>query len=167
MAGVTLLCGKIACGKTTYAEQLKKEKNAVLLSCDELMLILFDGCLGSKHDDMVSRCYLYFYKLAEQLVALNMEVVMDFGYWTKGEREFAKNYFREKQIPAQLNYIKIPEEQRINQLMARNETLKDAKERVYIIDETLRIRLDAKFEEPTLEELEAWQKYFEIVLTEK
>ena len=56
MAEVILLCGKIAVGKTTYAAYLQRNRNAVVLSCDELMLSLFDSCLGDKHDDTVKRC---------------------------------------------------------------------------------------------------------------
>ena len=36
MAVVYLTCGKICSGKSTFARKLAKEKNAVILSCDEL-----------------------------------------------------------------------------------------------------------------------------------
>ena len=38
MAKVLLICGKICCGKSTYAKKLKEENNAVILSVDEIML---------------------------------------------------------------------------------------------------------------------------------
>ena len=74
MAEVILLCGKIAVGKTTYAAYLQKSRNAVVLSCDELMLSLFDSCLGDKHDATVKRCSLYLSGIARQVVAAGVVI---------------------------------------------------------------------------------------------
>ena len=46
MAKVILTCGKLGCGKTTYAKRLCAERGAVLLSADELMLALFGQDAG-------------------------------------------------------------------------------------------------------------------------
>ena len=37
MSKVILICGKICSGKSTYAEWLRVQNNAVLLSIDEIM----------------------------------------------------------------------------------------------------------------------------------
>ena len=37
MAKVYLICGKLCCGKTTYAQKLCKENKAILLSVDEII----------------------------------------------------------------------------------------------------------------------------------
>lgn len=42
MPKVIMLCGKICSGKSFYAEQLKNRINGIVLSCDDLMLTLFD-----------------------------------------------------------------------------------------------------------------------------
>ena len=39
MAAVHLICGKICAGKSTFARTLAREKNAVILSCDEIMTL--------------------------------------------------------------------------------------------------------------------------------
>ena len=49
MPKVILICGRICCGKTTYSKKLCAERNAVLLSVDEIMLSLFDQCCGDMH----------------------------------------------------------------------------------------------------------------------
>ncbi len=156
MAKVIILCGKIASGKTFYAEQLRKNTNAIILSVDDLMLQLSDECLGNRHDDVALRCERYFYQLAKQIVSYGMNVVIDFGYWTKKERDIAKDYFHRAGIPVELHYIKVPEDIRIKRLESRNEALLKRKSeesgRIYIINEELRIRLDAKFEEPLVDE---------------
>jgi predicted kinase len=158
MAKVFILCGKIASGKTYYANELKEQKKAILLSVDDLMLKLSDSCLGEHHDDMASRCEHFFYGLAEQVVKNGTDVIIDFGYWSKKEREEAKEYFTNRGVSSELHYIRTSEEIRLLQLERRNAKLTEGltKEsgRVYIIDEALRRRLDQKFEEPLETEVE-------------
>ena len=55
MAKVIMTCGKICCGKSTYAETVCREKQAVLLSVDELMLTLFGQDAGDAHDTLTAR----------------------------------------------------------------------------------------------------------------
>lgn len=158
MAKVIILCGRIASGKSYYANKLKEQRNAVILSVDDLMLRLSDSCLGQQHDDTARRCELYFYDLTEQMISNGIEVVIDYGYWSRKDREEAKEHFRKRGIKAELHYIQISEELRLRQLEIRNERLiaerKNDTGRVYIIDEPLRQRLDAKFEEPSQEEVD-------------
>ncbi len=160
MAKVIILCGKIASGKTFYANQLRDKNNGVILSVDDLMLMLSDSCLGEHHDDMALRCERYFYKLSEQILPKGLDVIIDFGYWSRTEREEAKEYFKRRGIPAELHYIRIPEEKRLKQLESRNARLLSELKtrrpgRVYIIEEALRQRLDQKFEEPSDQEVDA------------
>ena len=154
MSKVYILCGKIASGKTTYARELKEKQKAIILSCDDLLLTLFDGCLGDKHDDIVKRCSAFFNSQAEELIKIGIDVILDFGYWTKSERTAARDYFKTKNIETQLVYFKIPEEQRFDRLRKRNESLSNATKRVYIIEEELREHLDLKFQEPSPEEID-------------
>ena len=159
MAKVIILCGRIASGKSYYANKLKERSNAIVLSVDDLMLRLSDSCLGQQHDDTARRCELYFYALAEQMINSGIDVIIDYGYWSRADREEAKEYFRIKGIEAELHYIRIPEELRLKQLESRNERLSEESKkistgRVYIIDEVLLQRLDSKFEEPSQEEVD-------------
>jgi predicted kinase len=120
------------------------------------MLKLSDSCLGERHDDIAMRCQNYFYGLAEQILAAGHDVIIDYGYWLSTERINAKEYFRKRNISAELHYINKPWEIRMRQLAHRNETLiknqSDDTGRVYLIDEELCHRLDHKFEEPTTQE---------------
>ena len=153
MAKIYILCGKIASGKTTYAKELKKTMKAVILSHDDLMLKLYDGCLGSNHDEAVRRISDYFYNLAEELIALDTNVIFDFGYWTKSERLYAKEYFSDKGIDIEVHYLKTSDSQRFKWLDHRNRSLAEATSRVYIIENNLRETLDKKFEDPTEDEV--------------
>ena len=68
MAKVILICGRICCGKTTYAHQLRKKEKAVLLSCDEIMLFVLDEYLGEKHDEYAARTRAYLLQKSQGLV---------------------------------------------------------------------------------------------------
>lgn len=154
MAEVILLCGKIAVGKTTYAAALQRNRGAVVLSCDELMLSLFDSCLGNKHDAMVSRCSFYLSGIAKQVVSAGTDVVLDFGSWTRAERDAVRTFFAEYHIPVRLYYLTCEESVRLEWLRLRNIALQNAEGRVYIIGDDLRKRLDAKFELPSENEVD-------------
>lgn len=61
MSKVVLICGKICVGKSTYADKLRAEGNAVLLSVDEIMLAVFGQDAGEKHDKYVRNVQQYIF----------------------------------------------------------------------------------------------------------
>ena len=77
MAKIIAICGKICCGKTYYANQIKEKEKAVILSCDELTKDLFDNDLGEKHDEMALRIWNYFKKKSVELVNIGCTVILD------------------------------------------------------------------------------------------
>ena len=46
MAKVTLVCGRLCCGKSWYCRQLMEKSPALLLSVDEITDRIFDKDLG-------------------------------------------------------------------------------------------------------------------------
>ena len=150
MAELYILIGKIASGKTYYAKH--SLKNAVLLSCDDLMLEMFDHCLGEKHDEYQEKAYRFFFGLAEQLNSKNIDCVLDFGFWTKKSREFTRNYFDSKNIAVHPVYFNADDEIRKQRLKIRNKQLQGSERREYIINAGLLNKLDLKFETPSPEE---------------
>ncbi|MDO4563828.1 MAG: ATP-binding protein [Clostridia bacterium] len=145
---VYLLCGRIASGKSTYAASL----DAVTLSCDELMLSLFDSCLGSKHNDVYKKCEEYFYTLSLDILKRGADVCLDFGFSTKAEREHARSFYSAEAANVRLVYFDVPRRERILRLEERNRKLKNSTRREYIITEQMLDRFDSGFEEPTDEE---------------
>ena len=75
MAKVFLICGKICCGKTTYAQKLYNENNAVLLSVDEITLALFGQHCGDKHDEYVERTEKYLLNKSMEVINKDINVV--------------------------------------------------------------------------------------------
>ena len=65
---VTLICGKLCSGKTTYAHKLRREQHAVLLSCDEITLALTGLDAGEAFDGIAARTQAYLYGKAAEIV---------------------------------------------------------------------------------------------------
>ena len=154
MAKVYMLVGKIASGKTTWAMERKKKSPLVLLSCDDLMLNVFAGCLGDKHGETERRCLKFLFGQAAQLVEMGMDVVLDSGFWTKKSRAMARVYFSGKHIETTTYYFNIPDEVRVKRLQERNARRANSKKREVIIDAALLAKLDQKFEEPLSNEVD-------------
>lgn len=155
MAKVNIMCGKIASGKTTYAKKLSENHRAVILSVDDLMQKLYDRCPGEKqHTETVKRIMDYFYELAEDTVSNDIDVILDYGFWTRADRKSAREYFEGKGIKTALYYIQTPEKTRLSQFEYRNKILKESQ----IIEENMRKKLDAYFEEPDKDEIDVLVK---------
>ena len=98
MGKLILICGKICSGKTTYAKHLLKTYRAVLLSCDEILLALFGQNLGDKHDEMVNRTKQYLLHKSLEILSIGGNVLLDFGFWQKSERESTTLCFKQPGI---------------------------------------------------------------------
>ena len=93
MAKVIMTCGKICSGKSTYAQKLSKEYNAVILSVDEITLALFGQDVGDKHDDYVARAEKYLFEKSVEIVNVGINVILDWGFWTREERNQARDFY--------------------------------------------------------------------------
>lgn len=152
MSCVYVVIGKIASGKTTWACKFKEEKS-IVLSHDELMLYLSDNCEGRvAHVERANRISKYFAKVSKDLVDLGISPILDYGFWTKAERNLLKEELSKYGIPYKMIYIKCDEKKRLDRLEKRNQSLANSKQREYIIPPTLRERLDGFFEEPDEDE---------------
>ena len=145
---VTLMCGKIAAGKTTEAEKIAKN-GAVLLSCDELMLTVFTECLGSKHAETERRCLRYLFKTAKQLADKGIDSVIDAGFWTREERAEAEAFFITEGITYVWKKVETPDDIRRERIIKRYEQSQNGEfsERVFAPSPERAAQLDLKFEE--------------------
>jgi predicted kinase len=148
MAKAILLMGKIASGKSHYAENYTWHNRAMILSCDELFYTLFDGCLGEKHREMERRAYEFFCGQAVQLVRLGIDALLDFGFWTTDSRMKATAFFEGQGVPMEIWYFETEDGLRRQRLAERNKQRQAARRWEYIIDEDMLGRFDAIFEPP-------------------
>lgn len=155
MNQVYILVGKIASGKTTWANQKLKEEKCILLSHDDLMLVLADDCEGrAAHVDRAKRISKYYAKLSSSLISQGLSVILDYGFWTREERELIVSEISKYDIPYTMIYTTCSEENRIDRLEKRNRSLLDSDQREYILPQHVRERLDAFFEEPIGEDIQ-------------
>ncbi len=75
-----LICGKLCSGKSTYAEALRKERRAVVLSVDEITLALFGRDAGENHDNYAERAKKYLYEKSLDIIETDIDVILDWGF---------------------------------------------------------------------------------------
>ena len=100
MPKVILICGKICCGKSTYAEKIRTANKAVLLSVDEIMLAVFGQHAGDKHDEYCENLQKYLFEKSLEIIKIGRDVILDWGFWQKEKRDFAKEFYRRRGYPA-------------------------------------------------------------------
>ena len=154
MPKVILICGRICCGKTTYSKKLCSESNTVLLSVDEIMLSLFDKCCGDMHMEYERRIKNYLFDKSLELIAKGMDVVLDWGFWTKEEREAVKDFYISHGINCELHYLEVSDEIWKVRLDNRNSAVLKNEVSAYFVDHNLAYKFASMFEMPTEDEID-------------
>lgn len=143
------MCGVCGSGKTTYAKK-KEQEGYIRLSIDEEMWKLY----GRKGIDYPEEEYE---KLSEQveaalqkrllsLIQQGKDVVIDFSFWSKENRNFYKELIRKAGAETELVYMKASKELLQKRLYKRNQVL-NANSPFVITDEILEHHYHA-FQEP-------------------
>lgn len=156
MAKVIITCGKICSGKTTYAEKLRKELSAVILSVDEIMLAMFDSDAGKKHDEYVERIKNYLFNKSTELIETGINVILDWGLWTKSERIYTREFYKSRNIVCEIHFLNISHEEWAKRINMRNSLVISGKTSSYIVDEGLTEKVNALFEMPDINEIDVW-----------
>ena len=83
-----LMVGLPGSGKTTLAKQLAVEHKALRLTPDEWIPVLYGDGLGQAMLDSVrDPVEAMQWQVAAQALALGVNVILDFGFWGRGERD--------------------------------------------------------------------------------
>ena len=153
MAAVHLICGKICAGKSTFARTLAREKNAVILSCDEIMT-LFPQPEGDEAYAAVSAgVKAFLLRKAAETVACGANVILDWGFWRKADRAETSAYFAVKAISFQWYYLDIQDARWWENIALRNAAPGPSD---YFVDEGLLQKCVRCFEAPDAEEARDW-----------
>ena len=156
MARVFMMCGKLCSGKSTYAEMLRKEHRAIILSIDEITLALFGQDAGEKHDDYSRRAQKYLYGKSLDILEMDINVILDWGFSTKSERNFAREFYRSRNIPSEFYYFDIDDEEWNRRIEKRNRDVLAGKTNAYYVVNDLIAKLDSIFEMPDRNEIDVW-----------
>ena len=156
MAKVILVCGKICSGKSTYAERLRVENKAVLLSIDEIMLAMFGLYVGDKHDEYVEKTEKYLFDKSVEIIETGIDVILDWGLWTRDERRYAKEFYSTRGIENEIHYLNISDETWKTRLDKRNRAVSAGEIIAYPVDDNLAAKFGAIFEMPDKDEVDVW-----------
>ncbi|GGJ18772.1 AAA family ATPase [Deinococcus roseus] len=119
-----LMCGLPGAGKTTCAREIEQEAPALRLTTDEWMLPLF-GEQHSTPDLLKARDTMeaLLLDLAVKALKLGVNVVLDYGVWSRAEREDFRSRAREAGASTCLIYLDVPLEELKARVAARNHNL--------------------------------------------
>ncbi|MBS7295852.1 MAG: hypothetical protein KIG96_10755 [Treponema sp.] len=85
-----------------------------------------------------------------------INVVLDWGFWTKSERDFAKQFYGSRGIEYEFHYISINDEEWYRRLEKRNKDVLEKKSDAYYVDEGLAEKFKSIFEIPGKDEIDVW-----------
>ena len=121
MATLFLIVGLPCSGKTTLARTLEQKYSALRLTPDEWQVRLFgQDAADPQHNARHSLIEALQWEVAEKALALGTNVILDFGFWSREEREDFRS--RAKQIGAssEVYFLDVPSDELLRRLACRN-----------------------------------------------
>ena len=157
MKKVILICGKICSGKSYYAAQLKDKYNAVILSTDEATFDLINNEQGDFYDAFAAKVNLYLRKKAAEIVKSGANVILDWGFWTRQNRQDISDYFCSLGVDFEWHYIDISDELWHKYIKERNQKITEGNGGSdFYVDEGLFNKVQSLFEVPDKAEIDVW-----------
>lgn len=142
-----VMVGLPGAGKTVRARQLEAEHGALRLTPDEWMIPLFgDSDADGKRDVLEGR----FVWLALHALRLGVNVVLDFGVWSKDERSALRSLAADAGAECALVYLPVDPDEQWRRVSAR---LTSTPESTFEIGPDDLAEYRAVFCEPDLDEL--------------
>ena len=115
-ARLVVICGLPGSGKTTLATELEASMPAVRFCPDDwftaLELDLWD-------QDLRYRLEAKQWELAQQLLTLGVNVVIEFGSWARAERDVLREGARALGAAVELRYLDVPLDELVRRVEAR------------------------------------------------
>ena len=137
---VHLICGQICSGKSTYARRLAGEKNAVILSSDDLTAVL-----PCDHDLSYPIVRNFMVKKALEIAHRGTDVILDWGFWHSSDRAEITETVRESGLDCKWYYMQASRET-INAHAAKRNAAPGPGE--FYADDGLLQKCAAQFEPP-------------------
>jgi len=120
MRTLHLICGLPGAGKSTLSKQLEAETGAVRLTPDEWMTrLMIDG-----YDERArAEIEEIQWELAQRLLEIGVDVVLEFGFWSRAERMRFKTRATQLGAHTRIHFLDVPREELARRLELRNAAL--------------------------------------------
>src|SRR6476469_448195 len=152
MATLYLMVGLPCSGKTTRAKELENEVSALRLTPDEWHVNLFGhDVLDPEHDKRHGLIEAMLWQIAARALSLGMNIILDFGFWAKEEREDFRSRAQRIGARSQIVFMDVDEEELMRRLKVRNQNLTNT---IHYIPEEMMISWMRFFQKPDKEELQ-------------
>lgn len=157
---IFLICGKVCSGKSTLAALLRASENAVVLSCDEVVFSLFGEDFGERHEEVTNRVKKYLCKKAAEIAHIGGNVILDWGFWSRTERQHMRRFFEIGEIRTVLYYVDVTDEEWHRNIKCRNDSVLNGNIAEYYVDAALAEKSAAQFEIPDENERAIFHKNY-------
>lgn len=155
-ATLHLMVGLPCAGKTTAANQIKDQYQALVLTPDIWQLALFgdDFCQDPDvHNERHDRIESLLWQVAERVLTLGTSVILDFGFWSKAERDMFRQRARDLGVGFRIHYLATPLGEIEQRLQGRNQSGHGETFRIAFADI---LSWAEQFEPPDEDELADW-----------
>ena len=113
---LVIVCGLPGSGKTTLAKSLESRLRAVRFSPDEWMKVL---SLDLYDEDRRGKVEALQWKVAQELLALGLTVIIEWGTWGRSERDTLRLGARALGAAVELHYLSAPPDVLFNRIQRR------------------------------------------------
>lgn len=152
MATLHLMVGLPCSGKTTLAKTLEREQFALRLTPDEWHIQLFgQDAEEVEHDARHSLIEILLWNIATRALELEMNVILDFGFWAREEREDYRSRAKELGASSEVHFLDVSADELMHRLAVRNS---QPSQTSFSIPEAMMKPWMAFFQRPTPDELE-------------
>jgi predicted kinase len=104
-----IVIGFIGSGKTTFARQLERETGAIRFTKDEWMVRLFGNAPPKdRFEDYDKQMASLATDMALKCLAAGVDVIIDEGFWVKGQREEIRDRVKNVGAVPKFYYLDVP-----------------------------------------------------------
>ncbi len=152
MVTLHLMVGLPCSGKSTLAKKLEHEQSALRLTTDEWHVRLFgQDAEEPEHDARHMLIEAMLWNIASRALELGTNVILDFGFWAREEREDYRNRAKQLGASSEVHFLDVPADELLRRLAIRNA---QPSQTSFYIPEAMMIPWIGFFQRPTTDELE-------------